>query len=104
MNSAQRLLRIAVVVLVICMGLFPPYIIREDVKSTRWVCYGPIWQAPYPAKSDVLPSQPYCPEGQPDGFLLLAQLTVLWMGSSYLYSGLGKLAWDPDKYPEYYRP
>ena len=90
MNSAQRLLRIAVVVLVICMGLFPPYIIREDVKSTRWVCYGPIWQAPYPAKSDVLPSQPYCPEGQPNGFLLLAQLTVLWMGSSYLYSGAGQ--------------
>jgi hypothetical protein len=104
MNSAQRLLRVAVVVLVGIMIVFPPYLVREDVHATRWVSYGTFWQPPYPKKEATLPSLPYCPEGHASVLILLAQVTVLWMASSALYSRLGKIAFDVEKYPEYYRP
>jgi hypothetical protein len=104
MNSAQRLLRVAVVVLVAIMIVFPPYLVRDDAKGLRWVSYGTLWQPPYPAKADTLPALPYCPRGGTDLMILLAQITVLWMGSSALYSRLGKIAFDAEKYPEYYRP
>lgn len=104
MNSAQRLLRISVVALVVLLIVFPPYLIREDVQGTRWVTFGTLWQAPYPTKSNTLPSQPYCAERRPEVILLLVEIGVLWMVSSFLYERLGKQAFDRAKYPEYYRP
>ena len=101
MNSAQRLLRVAVVVLVGIMVAFPPYIIRS--KESRWVTYGVLWQPPYPEQNNTLPSLPYS-EGHPSALILLFQIAALWMVSSVVYTKLGKIAFDTDKYPEYYRP
>ena len=104
MNSAQRLLRIATVFVVGIMLLFPPYLVREDKLGAEWIRYAPFWQPPYPTREEVVLYQPYCTGSRASGFLLLAQITLLWMGSSALYGKLGKIPWDPEKYPEYYRP
>lgn len=104
MNSAQRLLRISVVALVGLLVAFPPYLIREDVQGSRWIAFGPIWQAPYPTKENTLPSLPYCAEGRPEVSVLLVEIGVLWMVTSFFYERLGKQPFDRAKYPEYYRP
>ena len=104
MNSAQRLLRVAVVALVGIMIAFPPYLVREDKQRTRWIAYGPIWEAPYPARQELRPSLPYCPEGHGHVLTLALEIAALWMVSSVLYVRLGKVAFDIEKYPEYYRP
>lgn len=104
MNSSQRLLRVATGALVLLMVLFPPFLVRNDAQSTRWLSYSWIGSPPYPPKEPAMPTRDYCPATQPYWLALFVQIGVVWMLSSFLYERLGRAAFDRHQYPEYYRP